>query len=74
MSPIKMFSVKLFDPTIMVPGEDELLEELPEDGENPHPLNMATSAVIITNIKASFFVILLFSLHPGLPFRRGGSH
>lgn len=71
MSPIKIFSVKLFDPTTMVPVEllDELLDELPpEDGDRPQALNMTTSAAIITNVKASFFVIFLFSFCPGLTF------
>ena len=61
MSPIRMFSVKLFDPTIT--GPDEPVPELPpEDDPNPQPLNRATSAVIITNVKVSFFMIFLFSL------------
>lgn len=71
MSPIRMFSVKLFDPTIT--GPDEPVPELPpEDDEKPQPLNMASNAVIITNVKVSFFIIFLFFLDPGLPFRRHG--
>jgi len=63
MSPTRMFSVKLFDPTIIVPGG--LLEEPPEDdGENPQPLIVAARVAIITHVNASFFVIFLFLLSP----------
>jgi hypothetical protein len=63
MSPIRMFSVKLLEPTMIVVGA--LPEELPveeEGGENPQALTMASRGRIIKNVKANFFVILLFSL------------
>jgi hypothetical protein len=60
MSPIRMFSVKLFEPTITGPVEP-LPELPPEDEENPQPLNMVTSVVTITNVKANFFVTFFFS-------------
>lgn len=72
MFPIRMFSVKLFDPTITGPFEP-VPELPPEDEENPQALSVVTSVVIRTNVKTSFFVIFLFSLRSGCSFRRGGS-
>jgi len=63
MSPMRIFSVKLFDPTMT--GPDEPAPELPPADENPQAFNIVTSAVIKTNVKASFFVIFLVSLRSG---------
>ncbi len=67
MSPIRMFSVKLFEPTITGPVEP-VPELPPEDDENPQALSVVTSIMIRTNVKYSFFVIFLVSLRSGCSF------
>lgn len=65
MSPIRMFSVKLLEPTMMVPLEEEPEdEELPVDGDRPQEVNKTTNALIIVmNINVIFFVIVLLLSH-----------
>ena len=70
MSPIRMFSVKLLEPTMMVPPVLEELEdeELPleVDGDSPQEANKTANALIMMNINFIFFVIgLLLNLAPG---------
>jgi hypothetical protein len=64
-----MFSVKLLEPTMMVPPELEEPEdeELPleVDGDSPQEANKTANALIMMNVNFIFFVIgLLLNLAP----------
>ena len=64
MSPIRMFSVKLLEPTMMVPPEEGPEdEELPVDGDRPQEVNKTTNVLIVMNINVIFFVIVLLLSH-----------
>lgn len=68
MSPTRMFSVKLFEPTMMVPPELEETElELPVDGDSPQEANKNTNALTTMNVNFTRFVIVL--LLQGTPQR-----
>jgi hypothetical protein len=66
MSPTRIFSVKLLEPTMIVPPAE--FEEpgdvvLPVDGDSPQEVNKTTNALIMMNANVIFFVIVLLLPH-----------